>query len=79
LYGIFTKDAIDNAKDEELDDYDLANILDYTDDMDVDPNHFGKDLKKEIQSINKWIKRFGVQKDFDSFEPDSKNQTYIKF
>ncbi len=84
VIGVFSQEAINNS--EKIDDLDLdiANILDIVSDMEITDSPYGKGdwakkEKKFCQEVNKFIKRFGVQDDFDNFEPDSKNQTYMKF
>ncbi len=77
---MFTVDAINNG-DDKLYDFDISNILDFVDDMELFSSENGEispEDKQFIKLINKWVSQFGVQKDFNNFIPDSKNQTYLK-
>ena len=79
IYGVFDEvDYYSDKHDLMLDEYDFDTVEDLVWDMD----HEWDATEESIvfcKNINKWVKRFGVLKNFTTFEPDSKHQKYMKF
>ena len=47
--------------------------------LNISEAEFNKHKKQLCGSIKKFMKKYGVRDDFDTWTPDSKNQTYMKF
>ena len=79
IYGVFDEIEFYSEKtDSMLDEYDFDNIEDLVWDMDHEWELEDEDISF-CKNVNKWVKQFGIQKNFISFEPDSKHQKYMKF